>query len=69
MNSRLDYRFMGGCRFCSAARPWHYRTLDHGDYTPPSDDHLLIRMRFRAIRRELRKLMNQLPKGTARGRL
>lgn len=69
MSSQLDCRFVSGCRYCGGSRRSHYRTLDHAGYSPPADDHLLIRMRYRAIRRELRKLMDQLPKGTARGRL
>jgi len=69
VSSRLDYRLVSGCRFCGSYDRWHGRVFDHPGYTPPADDHLLIRMRYRAIRRELRQLMDQLPKGAARGRL
>lgn len=67
--SRYDYRVVSGCRFCGGSRHYHGETLGHGPILPPAMDHLLIRMRYRAIRRELRQLMDQLPKGTARGRL
>lgn len=67
--SRYDYWFVSGCRYCGQPERWHYRNSDHEGYLPPAMDHLLIRMRYRAIRRELRQLMDQLPKGTKRGRL
>lgn len=67
--SRLDYRSVSGCRFCGLPEQGHYRMYDHPGWTPPTMDQLKTRMRYRAIRRELRKLMDQLPKGTKRGRL
>jgi hypothetical protein len=67
--SLYDYRIVSGCRYCGYSESWHGISLDHSGYAPPTMDHLLIRMRYRAIRRELRQLMDQLPKGAKRGRL
>lgn len=67
--SLFDYEFVSGCRCCSGGHQGHGHTLTHGGYAFPAMDHLKTRMAYRAIRRELRQLMDQLPKGTQRGRL
>ncbi len=67
--SLYDYRIVSGCRYCGQPERTHGWTLSHQQYAIPADDHLKTRMAYRAIRRELRQLMDQLPKGTKRGRL
>lgn len=67
--SRYDYRIVSGCRYCGQPGGSHGIVFDHPGYTPPAMDHLKTRMAYRAIRRELRQLMEQLPKGARRGRL
>lgn len=68
--SLYDYRIVSGCRYCGQPEGGHGWGYSHqSGYTPPAMDHLKTRMAYRAIRRELRQLMDQLPKGTKRGRL